>query len=240
MEKKVKKKRKKLKVKGLIFILLLVYLIGSLIYYLFTLPIKSIEIKNNNLVKEGEILSALQIDENMPLYKVNKNALKENLSSIDLINDIDIIKNINGSLIINIKENKVLFYNVLSKKYVLSNNKEIEGNFIGIPTLVNFIPSEYLEKFILEFSKVEENVIGMISEIEYSPEKYNDTIIDSERYLLRMNDTNRIYINRVNVEKLNRYPEVYEKVGSGGTLYLDSSSNNFIFKNSINEAINEN
>ena len=30
----------------------------------------------------------------------------------------------------------------------------------------------------------------LFSEIEYAPEEYNGVIIDSERFLLRMNDTN--------------------------------------------------
>ena len=49
----------------------------------------------------------------------------------------------------------------------------------------------------------------MISEIEYSVEKYNDRVVDEERFLLRMIDGNTIYVNLVNIEKLNKYQEIY-------------------------------
>ncbi len=70
----------------------------------------------------------------------------------------------------------------------------------------------------------------MISEIEYSVEKYNDKVVDEERFLLRMIDGNTIYVNLVNIEKLNKYQEIYAALQDKGTLYLDSSSKNYVFK----------
>jgi hypothetical protein len=69
----------------------------------------------------------------------------------------------------------------------------------------------------------------MISEIEYSPSKtaLGETI-DDYRFLLRMNDTNTVYMNTVNVKKLNKYLEITSTIlntnnETSGILYLDSS-----------------
>ena len=230
---KQKKTRKKPRVKGFILVFLVLYLVGMIVYYVLNMPVKNIVIKGNNLILEKEILEVMNIEEDTPLFKVNsiiyKNKIKKNLP---LVYDCKIRKNIFGKITITIEENKVLFFDFLEGKYVLSNGKMIEDEkrFIGHPTLVNYVPSDIIKAFINGFSKIDNNVIMMISEIEYSPDRYNDTIIDSERFALRMNDGNIVYINIVNIEKLNKYQTIFATVGSGGVLYLDSSSKNYIFK----------
>ena len=48
-------------------------------------------------------------------------------------------------------------------------------------------------------------MIEMISEIEYSPSKSGEIIIDDTRFLLRMNDGNQVYINLININFYNLY-----------------------------------
>ena len=45
-----------------------------------------------------------------------------------------------------------------------------------------------------------------------------------------MIDGNTIYVNLVNIEKLNKYQEIYAALQDKETLYLDSSSKNYVFK----------
>ena len=45
-----------------------------------------------------------------------------------------------------------------------------------------------------------------------------------------MKDGNTVYVNLINIEKLNKYQEIYAVVNDKGILYLDSSSKNYIFK----------
>ena len=45
-----------------------------------------------------------------------------------------------------------------------------------------------------------------------------------------MKDGNTIYVNLINIEKLNKYQEIYSALTDKGTLYLDSSSKNYVFK----------
>ena len=230
---KNKKTRKKPRIKGFILFFLILYLIAMIIYYIFKMPIKSIVIKNNNIVTEKQIIDVIKIDEKTPLFKVNSLSLRKKLKkNIPLINECKIKINIFGKLTIDVQENRILYYDLLEDKLVLSNGNKIadEKKYIGYPTLVNYVPSDIIESFVKGFNKISDDIIMMISEIEYNPDRYNDTIIDSERFILRMNDGNIVYINIVNIEKLNKYQSIFATVGSGGILYLDSSSKNYIFK----------
>ena len=243
---KKKKTRKKPKIKAFIIFFLILYLIGVIIYYIVTTPIKNIVIKGNNLLKEKEIIDVIKIDEKTPYFKINTLLLKNKiLKNIPLVNNCKVRKNIFGKVTITIEENKILYYDYLEDKLMLSNGKMIEDDnqYLGYPTLVNYVPSDIIKPFIKGLSKIDHNIIMMISEIEYSPDRYNDVIIDSERFVLRMNDGNKVYINTVNIDKLNKYQTIYASLDTGGVLYLDSSSKNYIFKTYAEvseEDINEN
>ena len=229
----MKKTRKKPRIRGFILFFLVLYLIAMIIYYILMMPIKNIVVKDNKLVTEKQIIDVINIDETTPLFKINSHVLRKKLKkNIPLINDCKIKANIFGKVTITVEENKILYYDLRDDKLVLSNNTKIKDDkkYIGYPTLVNYVPSDIIEEFVKGFSKIDNDIIMMISEIEYSPDRYNETIIDDERFILRMNDGNKVYINIVNIEKLNKYQTIYATVGSGGILYLDSSSKNYIFK----------
>ena len=146
---------------------------------------------------------------------------------------VKVKKSIWGKVIITIEEAKPLFYNRTSEKVVLSNKKEVSSSskYLGIPTLVNRVPSDLLEAFINSFCNIETDIIGMINEIEYNPDIAGDIVIDSNRFLLRMNDSNIVYVNTLNMKRLNDYKQVMGTIGDArGTLYLDSyNSNNSLF-----------
>lgn len=234
-----KKKKRKLRLSGLILVLLVLYVVAMGGYYLFTMPIKRIIVHGNEKVTEHEIIKAADINVKSSVFKASSSSIKKKIKSIPLVDEVKIKKNILGTITISIEEAQILFYNVLTGKLYLSNQDTIEetNEYFGYPTLVNYVPSDIMESLIEGLNKIDEDIIAMISEIEYSPDKYNDVIIDAERFLLRMNDGNTVYINIVNIEKLNKYQTIYANVGSGGTLYLDSSSKNYIFDKDGKETI---
>ena len=245
---KPKKKKRKLRISGLIFILLFLYIIVMLGYYFFSMPIKRIVVTGNAYISEHEIISVADINVKTSVFKASSSSIKKKVNKIPLIKNVKVKKSIWGSINIMVEENKLLFYNVLNGKLYLSDESTIneENGYFGYPTLVNYIPSDTMTKFIKGFTKIDDDIIAMISEIEYSPDRYNNVIIDDERFLLRMNDGNKVYINIVNIEKLNKYQTIYASVGSGGILYLDSSSKNYIFdqdgieEDTLEEGNNEN
>lgn len=240
--KKNHKKHKKIRIMGLLFLLLFIYLILTLIYYFLKMPIKNINIKGNYILTDTKIISEANINYKDSIFKISTNKIKKDLEKDPLINKAYIKRKFNGTIEIEIEENKILFLNSLSKKLVLSNGEEIESSneYIGYPILINYVPSEIYNNLINSLSKVDDSNYQMISEIEYSVDKYEDTVIDDERFLLRMKDGNTIYINLVNLDKLNKYQEIYSVLEDKGILYLDSSSSNFIFKKYGEDATKQN
>ncbi len=204
-----------------------------LFYAIISMPIKNIYIKNTKLLKDNEIIEVAGIKNYPGIFKISSKKMEDKIRTLDLVNDVKVKKSIWGKVIITIEEAKPLFYNRTVEKVVLSNKKEVSSSskYLGIPTLVNRVPSDLLETFIKSFCNIETDIIGMINEIEYNPDIAGDIVIDSNRFLLRMNDSNIVYVNTLNMKRLNDYKQVMGTIGDArGTLYLDSyNSNNSLF-----------
>ena len=87
----------------------------------------------------------------------------------------------------------------------------------GAPLITNDIDT-IKDKFTSKFSKVDNDILLKISEISYTP---ND--VDTERFLLKMNDGNEVYITLSKITKINKYNEIYSSMDNKkGIIYLDS------------------
>lgn len=228
-----KKKERKINIIGLIVIILVVYLTASFVYYLMTLPIKNIYIYGNNFVSDAEIIETAGIKKYPSMIKVGRNKLKKKLLKNAFIDNVKIKKKLNGTIKITINESKPLFYNRNTNKIVLLNGKEVDSKLsYKVPSLINIVPNDLYKKLVNAFCKVNYDIILQISEIEYSPDVINGKTIDSDRFLLRMIDGNSVYINPVNIKRLNNYFDVYDRLPDNvkGTLYFDSNSDNNMFK----------
>ncbi len=221
-----KRVKRKLNIKGLIFVLLVLYLMGVLLYTFFTMPIKNIYIKNTNLLKDNEIIEAAGIKYYPSYFKVIPSRLEKKISSLELVNKVDVKKTLTGKVIIDVEEALPLFYNRQKEKIVLSNLKEVDNNkiYLGLPSLINSVPKDIYNDLITSLSKIDISIIKMINEIEYNPDISGEVMIDEYRFLLRMNDGNNVYVNTLNMERLNDYKKFYATIEEDikGTLYLDS------------------
>lgn len=228
-----KKVKHKLNKKALLVILLALYLMIMTFYYVFTMPIKSILINGNTLVSDSDIIKAANIGNYPSIFKVSSKSIINNVNKLNFIEEVDVSKSISGIITINVKESKVLFLNKLNNTYVLSNKEEIncsEVELNGIPTLVNYVPSDIYEDLIEKLSEIDSDIISSISEIEYNPDIKDEVTINEGRFILRMNDGNHIYIDIVNFENLNKYKIIYSSLDEKGVLHLDVvySENNTI------------
>jgi len=234
------KKRRKLNIRGLLVILLIIYLIGSFLYYIINLPVKNIRIIGTSLVSDVEIIETANLKNYPAIFKINTNKMKKNLKKIDLISDAKIKRSLFGNITINVTEEKILFLNRNKNKLVLGNGKEINVNkkYYGYPILINYVPDAILKEFVAKFKEIDNNIISSIGEIEYSIEKFVDPMTTEEiisndkRFLLRMNDTNSVYVDTINLKKLNNYYSYYAttKEGVRGVFYLDSNRGAVSFK----------
>ncbi len=228
----MKKTKKRLRFRGFLIILLAIYLMGVVLAKIITMPVKSIEVKGITLLKSTEVLKKANIDNYPNFLRVSTNSIKKKLIKEPLIKDVSVKKTITGRIVIDITESKVLFYNANSRKIVLDSKQEEDYKdiFLGVPILINYTPDTIYDELINKLSLVDQSIISKISEIEYSPHEKDGTILDPERFILKMNDKNTVHINLLNIKKLDKYNEIYEILENSGTLYLDSSSKNYIFK----------
>lgn len=227
--------KKKLKISGLLFLLVFIIIITFSFYSVFNLPIKHIHITGNTNVSDNEIINVANIKYYPPIFKVNKKELQEQIMSLPLVKDVSVKKNIFGTLEIYVEEYKILFLNKSTNELVLNNNKSIENNFnyTRIPTLVNRVPDNIYEELVDGLSSIDYDILTSISEIEYSKATNKDNeIIDEKRFILRMNDGNTVIMNTVNIKRLNSYNTIYSSLSDElGTIYLDSiAEENIYFK----------
>ncbi len=222
-----KKVKRRINFKGLIFLLLVLYLIGMVVYSVFTMPIKNIYIKGTKLLSDNEIIEVAEIKDYPSIFKVSSKEIEKKIKTLELVKDVKVTKKLNGKLVIEIDEALPLFYNRNTNKVVLSNHLEVDTKYVGIPTLINSMTKEMLTNFINAFSKIDRDIIKLINEIMYDPEvvknpETGQTITtDEERFKLSMNDGNIVYVNIVNMKKLNSYMRIYSTLNVKGILLLD-------------------
>lgn len=229
-----KKVHRKLNKKALLVIVLTLYLFIMAFYYCFNLPIKSIVIKGNTNTLDEEIIKLGSINSYNKILGLNTKKVKNDIMENKAITSVKIKKQLNGTLLIDVKEQNILFYNLLNKVYVYENGKtsENESNKLGIPTLINYTPSDIYDNLIKKLNNINIDILKKVSEIEYSPDIKNEKVIDKNRFLLRMNDGNYIYINLANMDNLNKYEEIYATLDEKqkGILNLDSTSKGVVFQ----------
>ena len=230
--KKVKVKR--FSFKRLIILLLVLYVVVYSLYYFFKMPIKNIYITGTKLVSDNDIITAAGIKNYPSIFKTTDGRIKKGLKQLPLVKDVHIKRNLLGKLTLEIEEYKILFYNLNNQKIILEDGREIEDDnaYLGVPTLINYVPDKIYKQLLKSLLKVDDDILASISEIEYSPSKSNEEVIDETRFILRMNDTNTVYANLINIKNLNHYEEIYSTLNNQkGYLYLDSSNEeNFYFQ----------
>ena len=228
------KKKKNIRFRTILFFLLFGYLVIMCAYYIYKLPIKNIYITGNSLVSDQDIIDAANLKSYPSIHKYSRRKIAKNIKQLDLINDVKVKKNIFGKITIIVDEAKPIFYYRTDDKVYLSNGKSIIDNqmYYGIPIVINYVPDKVLNDLIKRFSSLQDSIISEISEIEYDPDEKDGTILDENRFLFRMNDTNSVYIDTINLAKLNNYQKIVAALDSNlhGYIYLNSNRANASFK----------
>lgn len=218
MKKRVKRKFNPLKFLTFIAFIIICYF---LTVYLLDIKTKNIVVLNNNYYSDEKIIETSGIENYPKFLSLNTNKIKKKLLKLDLIENVTIKKKWNFVLELTIKEKKILYLVRSENKYRLSDNKLYDlDDVLSVPTLINYIPESNEKKFVNAFKNIDNNIISMISEIEYSKTSY-----DSDRFLLYMNDGNMVYVTTTKLKSLNKYVDIVSKLeNKKGILYLDSGN----------------
>ena len=218
MKKRVKRKFNPLKFLSFIAFIIICYF---LTVYLLDIKTKNIVVLNNNYYSDEKIIETSDIENYPKFILLNTNKIKKKLLKLDLIENVTIKKKWNFVLELTIKEKKILYLVRSENKYRLSDNKLYDiDDVLSVPTLINYVPESNEKKFVEAFKNIDNNIISMISEIEYSKTSY-----DSDRFLLYMNDGNMVYVTTTKLKSLNKYVDIVKKLeNKKGILYLDSGN----------------
>ena len=156
-----KKTKKKLNFKRTLVFILFLYIVGFSIYLLVNQKIKHIEINGNNLVKDSEILRVSKLKDYPSILRYSSRSIKNNIQSIELIDTVKVKKWFGSKVIIDIKENKVLFYYKDTDKIVLSNGNIIKNNYnlLGIPILISDLKGDVFNDLVKYYKVLNDNII---------------------------------------------------------------------------------
>ena len=219
---KKKKKKRVFKIKNICILLGVLLLIIGLIYYIFTMPIKNIYIKGNNLITDDEIIESTSLYQYPSFILTKKSQLKKSIKKNQYIKTVDISKKLGNIIEIKINEYKPIAI-TKEEKIIIENGQELENNYnlTDIPIIINTISDKDIyNNFANKFSKINTNILRQISQIEYSPVE-----VDKDRFLLYMSDGNLVYITLTKIDKLNKYNKIKDKIeGKTGIIYLDSGN----------------
>ena len=221
-------KNKKKGIKWFVKILIIIIIVIGICWYLKDLKIKNIYIKGNTTLKDYEIIELAGIQDYPNMFSISSRKIEQKLKMNKLISSVKVKKNLFGKIIITIKEEKMLVKNELDNTIYLANLKKItdDNKVIGIPTLINDVPNDILNKFLEKLNKIDPSVLSKISEISYKPNEY-----DKDLFLFLMNDGNYVYITTTKLSNIDKYENVLIQLeGKKGIIYLDSGNHFEIFQ----------
>lgn len=214
---KIKVKKRKLKIKRILICLLSLILLVLISYFFSKLPIRNIYIVGNNMLSDKEVIELAGISDYPSFLTTFSDDIENKIESNIYVKDVVVKKRFYNKLYIYVTEKKVLC--LYDDKLLLEDGNYTSDSFeyYNYPILLSDI-IDIKDRFTSEFSLVNEDILLKISEIEYVP---ND--VDSERFSLKMNDGNLVYITLTKIEKINKYNSIYSSLdGKKGIIYLDS------------------
>ncbi len=217
----VKKRVRKFNFKKFALFIITIVVLIILGNYIANIKLKNIIITGNNYYTDDEIIEESGIYNYPKFIFINSSIIKKKLLKLDMIEEVNVSKKYDFSIRINVKEKKILYYDRADDLYMLSDLKKYKlDNVLASATLINFVPSDIENKFVSKLKLIDENILKLISEIEYSKSEY-----DNERFLLTMNDGNQVYITISKLNVLNKYIDIVKKLDNKkGILYLDSGN----------------
>ncbi|MBQ4633836.1 MAG: FtsQ-type POTRA domain-containing protein [Bacilli bacterium] len=225
MKRGTKTNRVRLRYDRILKCVFVIVIIGLVIYHFLNVRLTNIYIQGNHYLSDQSIIEISSLQNYPKMIKINKNAIIANLTKQNEIIEANVIKKY-STIIIEVKEAKPLYYDLSSKQIILTNGKTTNKSY-NLPILVNYIPNTIIEEFHSLLATIDEEVFVRISEIKYAPN------IDTERFLLTMNDGNYVYINLNRFDLLDNYLTIISNFkGKKGIIYLDSGSHFKLFEKS--------
>ncbi len=213
---KKQKKKRRLRIGRLFMLLLFLVVISFALLKFFDFKIRSIIITGNNILTDQEIIEMADLQDYPSYFKTLSYSVHNKILKNNYVSSVKVSKGL-LSIKIKIKEKKVLYIDKKTGSKVTIDKNINDNKIVCVPFLTNDVPKDKKSSFLKAMNKINSDVLCQISEIKYDPNE-----IDSDRYLVYMNDGNSVYLTVNKFKKINKYNTILENVGKqNGTLYLD-------------------
>ena len=225
---------KVLNIPRIIVFVLIIYIIISFGIYIYKEKVHHYEITGVSYYKDIDIIRKLELEDYPSFITINPISLKNELELDPLIESAKVSYGWNFTIKIDIVENKPVFMIKSNNNVVLKDGTQIDydESFGTLPMLLNNTPTESLIMLANNLAEVDSGILYMISEITYAPYNSSNTILDNNRFLLSMSDSNQVYINAKTCTWLNSYLDVIaaERLTNPGTFYFDGNLGRMTYK----------
>jgi len=217
---------KKTKIKIFNLLLVLLVLVGLFfgVKAFIEEPIHNIIVKGTSYLNDDYLLDFAKIKDYPSFVLLNESNTCKKVLKSNYVSSCKIHKKFGYILVLEVEESRPLFFDTNKSQYVFDEKNGVVEDSISksfrVPRLLNYVPDKKYTKFISGMSKVEEDTLSKISDIEYQPNEY-----DKDRFLLYMDDGNMVYLTLTKFKMINHYNEVLAQLeGHKGILYLDSGN----------------
>ena len=214
---KIKVKKKKISYRKVVIALLAFLCLSLFAVYIVRMPVKNIYIIGNRILSDKKVISISGLGDYPTYLNTYFMDIKSKLLENDYVKTVKIKRKFPNTLYIELEEYKPIA--IFEDKVILSSSKMVNNDLEidYLPYLVNSVKEVY-DDFVIGFSKIDDDVLLKISQIEYSP---ND--VDKKRFILYMVDSNYVYVTLTRIEKVNKYNSIISELdGKKGIIYLDS------------------
>lgn len=223
MSKKIVKKRK-IKLRNFFIFLLIIIGLVFCVFIIVSFPTKNILIKNTDYLNDDYILELADIKDYPFFVMTNSYKVKTRIKKSPYVKDCKVKKKFFNVFDITIDEEQPIFYNKNNNQYVFDSGKSIKEDNINsnfrVPRLNNYVPDKKYKKFVEGMSKINVDILGKMSDIEYVPNDF-----DKDRFVVYMDDGNMVYLTLTKFKQINYYNDVVSQLeGRHGILYLDSGN----------------
>ena len=234
-DKKKKRKIRWRRVKNIVILTVLV--IGTVYFASDYSKVKSLSVSGNTYYTDKDILHMADLSYETRYVIMPKFMIQWNLGKYDLIDSVDVIKNLQGAIQLEVHEKKILgsITDKDGKTYVIVCGKEKQpfekyevdeghiASLVHYPKLGNF-DDENMQKLVDAFTlnkrEVSAELIAMISEIQPYSRSY-----DKHMVKLVMQDGNTLYSAYDGIPLLNDYKQVLRSSGKSHVcLELDETN----------------
>ncbi len=247
---KKKNTNKKRNFKALKWVTIIILLIGAIVLFMMSsiFNIRQIVVINNSKVSSEEIIELSKLRINTNMFRIMNGTIRDNIKTNAYIDNVNIKRNINGTITLDIQERKSAYMLKRENDYAYIDNQgyilEISQDSLKVPIITGFSTSneeikagnrltvDDLNKLsdvnkIIEASK-NSGLEDIITEIDISNSMGYKVLISKENKLINIGDIKNINIKLQMAEKI-----LSSEKGKKGEIYFQEDGKKAVFKEKV-------